>query len=301
MKKYSVRPAAFRDIDAVYEVVANQMVIDFGSPMISVDSLQKKWETINLIDDTLTAFADGELVGYAELLDNDSPFIYLKSRNNVDLAFQLLTLLEQKAVSRSKEDMELFTQISEKNKVLLELYASKGYQSNLSFLMMELKLEDSPTSPQWAEGIHVRPFIPGQDEQAVYEIDEEAAKDKGYHTPLSYDQWVKRMRLDQENFDPGIWFLACKGNAVVGVALNTYDAKNKIVWVDHLSVQREWRHRGIGKALLLQSIGEFHKRDVEIVKLNVDSKSLTNAPKLYESVGMKIVQKYHIYKKELHV
>jgi hypothetical protein len=31
----------------------------------------------------------------------------------------------------------------------------------------------------------------------------------------------------------------------------------------------------------------------------VDSKSLTNAPRLYESIGMQTIQQYHIYRKEI--
>ena len=284
----------------MHEIMAAQQTIDFGSAM-RLEDLQKHWERLDLEEDTLLAFADGVLAGYAELLDNDTPFIYLKDKGNVDLAFQFLMLLEQKAVSRSNKTFELSTQISEKNQTLLQLFASNGYHSNLSFITMELNLKTRPISPQWPDGIQVRTFVREQDEQATYKTDEEAGKDKGYHNPLSYQRWVKRMGLDQESFDAGIWFLACEGEKVVGVALNAYDEDSDTAWVDHLSVLREWRKQGIGKALLLHSFDEFYKRSIKTIKLNVDSKSLTNASKLYESVGMKTVQQYHIYKKEMRV
>jgi GNAT superfamily N-acetyltransferase len=249
----------------------------------------------------LTAFADSKLEGYAELLDGDSPFIYLADRNNVDLGFQLLNLLEKRAVEITKGNVQLFTQISERNQPLLQLFASNGYSSNLSFIIMELDLDGPPESPQWSEGISVRAFIKGQDEQATYRADEEAAEDKGYHAPLTFEGWGKRMGMDRESFDPGIWFLACDDDEITGVALNVYDRETNTAWVDHLSVRRTWRKRGIGKALLLHSFGEFNKRGIRNIKLSVDSKSLTNAPRLYESVGMKTVQQYHIYKKELRM
>jgi GNAT superfamily N-acetyltransferase len=301
MKKYSVRPAAMSDLNAVFDLVARQRTIDFGSAMLSLDDLQKRWETCDLATDTLTAFAEGELAGYAELRDGDSPFIYLAARNNVDLGFQLLKYLEQKAAIKAGGKVQLFTQISEKNQPLLQLFASNGYTSNLSFLIMELALNDPPAEPQWAEGIRVRSFYRGFDEQVTYRVDEEASKDKGYHNPLSYEAWVKRMGMNRDTFDAGIWFLACAGSDVVGLALNTYDTEPGVVWVDHLSVLREWRNKGIGKALLLHSFGEFHRRGLKTVKLSVDSRSLTNAPRLYESVGMQVVQQYHIYKKDLQM
>jgi len=301
MKKYSVRPATMNDINAVYELIAKQRTIDFGSPLISLDDLQIRWENADLEMDTLTAFIEGELAGYAELRDGDAPFIFLASRNDLDLGYQLLSLLEQKAAARADETIELITQISERNQPLIQLFASSGYRSNLSFIIMELKLETPPKNPEWTKGVTVRAFVTGQDEEATYRTDEEAGEDKGYHTPLTYEGWIKRMGMDRETFDPSIWFLAFEENDIVGVALNAYDRDSDTVWVDHLGVRRAWRKRGIGKALLLHSFDEFYRRGIKTVKLSVDSKSLTNAPRLYENVGMKTVQEYHIYRKELRV
>ena len=297
MKKYSVRPARISDIEAVHEIITRQNTADFGDALSTLDALQKAWQGTNLESDTCVAFADGKLAGYAELRDNDSPSIFLAERNNFDLAFQFLTILEDKAASRKKETITLFTQISEKNNTLLQLFAANGYKSNLSFLIMELELSEHPASPQWTNGITVRPFVKGQDEQATYQTDEEASKDKGYHDSLSYEGWVKRMGMEKETFDPSLWFLACEGNEIAGVALNVFVKESNTGWVDHLSVRQAWRKRGIGKALLLHSFAEFYRRGIQHIKLSVDSKSLTNAPRLYESVGMKTVQQYHIYRK----
>ncbi len=297
MKKYSVRPARLSDIEAVHEIIARQNTSDFGTAMKTQAELQKSWQSIDLDNDTCAAFADGKLAGYAELQDNDSPCIYLADRNNVDLAFQFLMILEEKAVTRKKAPVNLFTRISEKNNTLLQLFAANGYKSSLSFFMMELLLNDPPPAPQWPDGISVRRFVKDQDELVTYETDEEAATDKGYHDPLSYEGWVKRMGMEKESFDPGLWFLACAGNEVAGVALNVFAADSKTGWVDHLSVRPTWRRRGIGKALLLHGFAEFYWRGIHAIKLNVDSKSLTNAPRLYKSVGMKTIQQYHIYRK----
>ena len=299
MKRYSVRPAKPDDIEAVHELIAKQNMVDYGDELRTVGDLQRIWENMDIETNTCTAHADGHLAGYAELLEGDSIYIYLADRGNVDLAFQLLTIVEEKALAHKLEKVQLFTKISEKNNTLLQLFASNGYKSNLSFLIMQLEMDAPPPAPEWAEGITVHPFVSGQDEQATYQADEEAAEDKGYHQPLSYEAWVKRMRMDREFFDPDIWFLACQEDEVAGVALNLYDKDSKTGWVDHLSVRRAWRNMGIGKALLLHSFGEFHRRGVRDVKLSVDSKSLTNAPRLYEQVGMKTIQHYHIYTKEV--
>ena len=196
---------------------------------------------------------------------------------------------------------ELSTQVSARNLTLLELFLLNGYHSHLSFLIMELIMSEPPATPEWMNGIQVRSFIPAQDEQAIFRADEEAAEDKGYHQPLDFEGWSKRMGLGSERFDPGLWFLACDGNEIAGIALNYYDPRSATGWVDHLGVRRAWRKKGIGKALLLHTLGEFYRRGVKHIKLSVDSKSLTNAPDLYESVGMQTIHEYHIYRKELPV
>lgn len=299
MKRYAVRPARLTDLEAVHDLILRQNTADYGSVSLTTIDLEQKWRNLNLAKDTCVAFAGSELAGYAELLDGNSPYIYLADRSNVDLAYQLLTILEGRVFSQKQGKVDLFTRVSEKNTTLLRLFASSGYQSKLSFLVMETVLDELPPAPYWPDGIKVRRFVRDQDEQAVYRADAEAAEDKGYHDPLSYEGWAKRMGMDREGFDPSLWFLACAGDEITGVALNLYDRKTDTGWVDHLGVQRTWRNRGIGRALLLHTFYEFYIRHIHRIRFSVDSKSLTNAPHLYESVGMKTVQQYHIYRKEL--
>ncbi|MGZ9165532.1 MAG: GNAT family N-acetyltransferase [Anaerolineales bacterium] len=301
MKRYSVRPATHNDIQAVYNLMAKQNVADYGDAMLTIDDLRKSWGHINFETETCTAYADGKLAGYAELLNGDSPYIYLEDRSNVDLGFQLLTILEEEALSRRRENISLVTRISEKNNLLLQLFASNGYKSDLSFRIMELVMSEPPAAPQLPERISVRTFILAQDEYATYQADEEASHDKGYHAPLSFEDWVKRVGMDRESFDPGLWFVAVEENEIVGAALNINAHETNTGWVDHLSVRPAWRNKGIGRSLLLHTFGEFHRRGVRHVKLSVDSNSLTGAPRLYEGVGMKTVQRYHIYKKEIQM
>lgn len=301
MKKYSVRPAAPNDIEAVYALIAKQNVADYGEAMLTIDDLRKSWGHINFETETCTAYADGKLVGYAELLDGDSPYIYLEDRSNVDLGFQLLTILEEEALNRKAEDIRLSTRISEKNKTLLELFASNGYRSDHTFLIMERTMNEPPDVPQWPERVHVRAFVLAQDEYATYQADEEASQDKGYHQPLSFQGWVTHMGMDRESFDPSLWFLAIEENEIVGVALNVCERKTNTGWVDHLSVRPAWRNKGIGKSLLLHAFSEFYRRGVHRVKLSVASKSLIHAPYLYKNVGMNTIQQYHIYEKSLRM
>lgn len=303
MSDYIIRPATLDDIEIVYQLITEQNKLDFGEPLRTMDSIRQGWNSPNFnleFDSFVAITSNGNIVGYAELQDKEDIFAYLASQNqDSGLANHLLELLEERARSQEIKPAILYTQVGYRNSALIENFDSNGFISDLSFLVMEIVMAKQPRAPEWPDGIVPRAFVPNQDEQATYQADEEAGKDKGYHSSLSYEKWIRRMGMDRKNFDPSIWHIAWDKNEIVGVALNILNEYTNTGWVDHLSVRRAWRNKGIGKALLLHTFGEFFKRGIHTVKLSVDSKSLTNAPRLYESVGMKTVEKYHIYKKVL--
>jgi mycothiol synthase len=189
--------------------------------------------------------------------------------------------------------------VSGRNSQNQQIFTEADYARGLTFLMMEIEMQEPPPAAVWPEGIGVRPFIPNQDEEATYETDEEASADKGYSKPMSFADWAKRMSLKDDLFDPTLWFLACLEEEVIGVSLNFYLAERAYGLIDHLGVRRKWRGQGIGLALLQHSFAAFYARGIKKVRLNVDSGSLTNAPRLYEKAGMQTVQTYHIYSKTI--
>ena len=281
----------------------------YGEPMIAADTLRERWQSsdLDVAQDTWVAVApDGTLAGYAELWHDSSiqltPSVYLaREYQRMDIGAHLLQLAEARASSIDTDtpSIALIGRTSEQDRIGKQVFEGAGYALRLSFLMMERVMTEPPEPAQWAPGITARTFVSGQDEKATYLADEEASEDKGYHTPMTFEEWAKRMSLDTAEFDPTLWFLACGGGAIAGVALNFYSWATRTGWIDHLGVRRQWRNKGIGKALLLHSFGEFHRRGIDRVRLSVDSKSLTNAPRLYERAGMRTVQQYHIYKKEI--
>ncbi len=310
LHNFVIRPATLDDLESVLHLITVQNTADYDSPMISENSLRKAWQSpgCDVATSTwLVTAPDGQLAGYAELQQEaDTEFyhsIYVAVEyRNQRIGTTLLNLVEARAATnRSAETaFGLTTRVSERNTAARYILERAGYSRTLSFSLMEIVMMGPPASPQWVNGITIRTFITGQDEQTTYLADEEASEDKGYHAPLKFEAWADRMNLHGESFDPTLWHLACDENEIVGVALNVYSQATHTGWVDHLGVRRKWRNKGLGKALLLHSFGEFYRRGIPRVKLSVDSHSLTNAPRLYEQAGMRTIQQYHIYKKELY-
>jgi mycothiol synthase len=70
-------------------------------------------------------------------------------------------------------------------------------------------------------------------------------------------------------------------------------------WISSLGVVREWRRRGLGRALLQHAFAEFFRRGKWQVGLGVDSDNLTGATHLYRKAGMHINREFQTYELEL--
>jgi ribosomal protein S18 acetylase RimI-like enzyme len=70
-------------------------------------------------------------------------------------------------------------------------------------------------------------------------------------------------------------------------------------YVGAIGVQRAWRGKGLGRALLVRTFAEFYARGVSRVTLGVDAQSPTGATKLYEGVGMTTENAAVVYEKAL--
>jgi mycothiol synthase len=300
---YTVGPARVEDWEQVLQLITRRNMEDYGEPLYSSQDLAELWNVLDMEQDTWVVLSpDGKIAAYADLqrrgqVQFDVSFFNAAGHPQIEIGSHLLRLAEVRAVSAAGKAVRLIGRVGGDNALAAQSFGQAGFIPGLTFLLMEISTESPPTAPQWPEGIGVRSFARGRDEQIVYQVDEEASLDKGYHHPLSFQSWYTRRGIGRLDFDPSLWFLACKDEQVIGAALNNFSRDSRTGWVDHLSVLREWRNKGIGTALLHYSFGVFYGRGVRKVKLSVDSGSLTNAPRLYERVGMKAVQQYQIFSK----
>ncbi len=100
------------------------------------------------------------------------------------------------------------------------------------------------------------------------------------------ERW-EHLVANDPNFDPDLWFLAMDGDRIVGISLcmpQLGDEKS-IGVVGTLGVVREWRHRGLGMALLLHSFHELRRRGRALATLSVDANSLTGATRSLRAGG----------------
>jgi ribosomal protein S18 acetylase RimI-like enzyme len=161
---------------------------------------------------------------------------------------------------------------------------------------MQIDMSEPPAQPTWPMGIRVRPFVPGQDEYAVYEAMEEAFAQHWGQVPRTFDEYAQ-WHFQGEGYDPSLYFLAMDGDIIAACALCRQRAE--MGRVGSLGVRRGYRRRGVGLALLRHAFAEFYRRGERTVDLIVDSENATGAVQLYEHAGMRAVREWVEYAKEL--
>lgn len=304
---FQARPATLDDLEAALRISRAQYLADYGEPDddLTLESMRalvdapapKLW--------VVTA-PDGQVVANAELkygLSGTVPvplICVLPEYQRRGIGSALLHLVEAEALSSGRAPeppTQFLTQVSGRNTAAHRVLENSGYSLHSAFQIMELQMVEPPSSPAAIDGIEVRLFVVGQDEQAVYQADEEAFLDERGKQPRTYDVWSRRLQMDTDRFDPTLWYVAWDGSEIAGTSLNqVYQGYGEVM---HLGVRRPWRRRGLGMALLLRVLGEFYRRGTLTVRLNVDSQSLTNAHQHYARAGFQVINSYRNYRKAL--
>lgn len=176
------------------------------------------------------------------------------------------------------------------------LLLDRGYVEVRRFWDMAIELPDEPPEPVLPEGF-VLETAGADDLRAFHAALDEAFEDHWEHQSDPFDEWWAR-HSGSPNHDPTLWFLVRDGGEVAAVARNEGN-RNGGGYVGALGVRRAWRGRGLGRALLLHTFREFHRRGVRRVTLGVDAQNATGATRLYESVGMVAELENVVYEKVL--
>ena len=177
------------------------------------------------------------------------------------------------------------------------LLTGRGYREVRRFWEMTIELTDAPPpAPQLPEGFSIEPFS-AELAHDFHRVLEEAFADHWEFQSTPFEKWWER-QVAKPDHDPSLWFVVRNDGDVVAATRNDPERSGG-GWIGAIGVRAEWRGRGLAKALLLESFGEFHRRGERRVGLGVDSENTTGATKLYESVGMVVDSEQVVWEKEL--
>jgi mycothiol synthase len=297
----SVRPFTKEDFPAIAELLADDETHLFGRPSrLGVPDVTAWLSESDLPQDTWL-FEEGDgfvALGWVEKDDHArgvSVGVVRRDRRGRGLGSQLVERSEERL--RELGVTRVHSVSLAADTAAFPLLEGHGYREVRRFWEMTIQLgDDPPPVPVVPDGFRIEPFSP-ELAGAFHAALEEAFEDHWEFKPTKFDDWWQR-QVAKSDHDPSLWFLVRSGDEVVAATRNDPERSGG-GWIGALGVRREWRGRGLAKALLLASFREFHRRGKRRVGLGVDSENPTGATKLYESVGMEVDMEQVVWEKVL--
>jgi mycothiol synthase len=155
------------------------------------------------------------------------------------------------------------------------------------------------------EGITLRTYRHPQDNHAANAAINEAFRDHWASVEISDEQ--RAYVFDSGYVQPEASVVAWADNEVVGACYNDFSplrferTGRREGYVDTLCVRRPWRRRGVATAMLAWTLREAAARGLEAVSLGMDAENPTGAKQLYEHIGFREVDRFHIYRKQIPI
>lgn len=175
----------------------------------------------------------------------------------------------------------------EPDQTRFQILVGSGYEIKRYYHSMSRPLTDLPESPL-PEGISVRPALP-KDYRKIWDAASEAFKDD-YEASDPTEEWYQSY-ISNPNFQPFLWQVAWDGDEVVGSVQNYVSVEENELenrwrgYTEVISVRREWRGRGIARALICRSMAMFKCLNMDEVALTADTQNPTGAMHLYTNLG----------------
>jgi mycothiol synthase len=201
------------------------------------------------------------------------------------------------AYARVEGVKKILTGAAEPNAEARALFESRAYREVRRFYEMAIELTEEPAAPVVPDGLVVD-GMRDDEYEAFYDALNEAFAEHWEWHPQPYDEWLERRQGEHRDEHGPVWFVVRDGDELAAVTRNDADVAGG-GYVGAIGVRPAWRGRGLGKALLQQTFGEFWRRGTTRVTLDVDAQNETGAVALYERVGMHVDACGVAFEKEL--
>lgn len=180
----------------------------------------------------------------------------------------------------------------------LALIADQGYVPiRYGFEMRRFLTGSLPEHPL-PDGLELRP-VREEDHRVIWEADTEAFRDHWGHREPTDGDFVARFAAPET--DPSLWSVAWDGDEVAGSVMTAiYAEENEALgirrgWLEHVTVRRPWRGRGLAKALCVDAFRVLRKHGIDEAWLGVDGTNPTGALQLYEGLGFTVARRWQAF------
>ncbi|MBV9486549.1 MAG: GNAT family N-acetyltransferase [Frankiaceae bacterium] len=284
----AIRPLSPPDGDALLDLCLARDLAEVGEPNTTHEEI-----AADLSSPTMTTVGidrpTGGLAGYAwvEYFDGHETVwgdVVVRREAAPEVAGALLDWLRQQAAAVAPDrKLWVFTDSREDAKIGLLEAAGGRVIRRYYRMLVDFTQTPRPPVPDLGPGVEIRGIDDSEaDLRTVHRIVDTAFTDHFGHEATAYDAWHHSV---VSGFCPDLslfWLATVDGEPAAAVYSGTLPNHGH---VDTLGTLRQFRGRGLARALLLTTFAEFERRGVTRVTLGVDAAN-PNALALYESVGM---------------
>ena len=283
-------------------------------------TLAEEWEPSPHFEprrDVLLAWDGDVLVGLAttngrkrgELVTHELDVVVHPDRRRLGIGRRLLagieTLTRRQAAEQARTDgmQHVLTTFFEPDIPGAEAFATAaGFRPHTYGFQMRRPLDEPIADAPLPDGLEVRPVAPDQ-HRAIWDADVEAFRD--HAEPVERDESDFQSWFSKSNLDTSLWHVAWAGEEVAGsVMAFIWPDENASLgvrrgWLEHVSVRRPWRRRGLASALITDALRMLKAGGFEDAMLGVHGENPTGAVALYERLGFRVHRRWVLWRKGL--
>jgi mycothiol synthase len=283
------------DLDDIAALVTACELADLDETMLTREDIRVGWAqpNLDLSRDAILILHEGRIVARAETFRTRAEVSIHPNVRGRGLGTWLLEWVEERG--RVKGETQARQSLLDRATGAAAMLRSHGYEAVHTSWILEIALEQEPPEPALPAGVSIRDFVPGQDDQKVYRVIDDAFNEWPDREPEAFEDWAAEIVL-RSDFDPGLLKVAVEDGAIVGACVGL-DYPDEGGWIQQLAVRASHRNRGIARALLETAFQTSWKRGERTCGVSTDSR--TGALGLYEHAGMHVKTTATTYRKSL--
>ncbi len=295
--------------------------VDGSESPLTIEELEREFEHLtscNLKKDILLVEKDNELIGCSMLWwEDDSEgkrlFRYyakiVPEFRGTGLTTSVVRWVEERGKEIAKEnpvdkEKKFYIVIDQKEEDLRRVLESENYR--LYRYGLKMKRPDLENVPNCSlpDGIEIR-AVEEEHLEKIRKAWNSVCRDLRSQVPISKEDWEQWKK--DGSFDPSLWSICWKDDEVVGTCIGFIDKNENRANVverghtEFISTKKDWRGKGIAKALLVDVLKKLKEAGMEEAVLGVDSENPSGAVHLYRKMGFEEVGKVIFYEKALKV
>jgi mycothiol synthase len=286
----TTRPLVLADAAAVTAVMAAQDLVDVGEVFIEEADVVADWQrpSFDVSTSTVGVFDGDTLVAYAEVssCDRGDAAVHPDYRGR-SIGTALARWMRDRARANGAAVIGMPTPAGSPG---ARLMPDLGYQVRWTSWVLGLPRDGMITPEPVPAGYSVREAGPTE-YRDVHEVIQDAFLEWSTEERESYEDFSAGV-YERPGFEP--WHVraaTAPGGAVVGAVWLTMDGD--YCFVGKLAVRRDYRGRGLGRALLADAFARGREHGATICQLATDSR--TGALGVYEKVGMVVTSTWLNY------